>query len=243
MNHTTEHKMQVEIWSDIMCPFCYIGKRKFETALSQFDGRDDIDVIWKSFQLDPDSPTQPDKSVYEHLSERKGMSIEQARQMTNQVAERAAQVGLNFNFDKAVTANSFDAHRLLHLAHEHGVQNEVKEELLTAYFTDGKNVADWATLAQLGENVGLDPQEIKTVLQTDQYADEVQRDIYESRQLGVQGVPFFVFNRKYAISGAQESSTFLGALTTAFAEWKEADPETELVVAEGAVCTPDGNCA
>ena len=163
----SEHKMQVEIWSDIMCPFCYIGKRKFETALSQFDGKDDIEVIWKSFQLDPDSPTLPHKSVYQHLSERKGMSVEQARQMTNNVTRIAAQVGLTFNFDTAVTANSFDAHRLLHLAQEQGVQNEAKEELLAAYFTNGKNVADADTLAQIGEKVGLDPQAVKAVLRRD----------------------------------------------------------------------------
>lgn len=242
MNNTTEHKMQVEIWSDIMCPFCYIGKRKFETALSQFDGRDDIEVLWKSFQLDPDSPTLPNKSVYEHLSERKGMSVEQARQMTNQVTTRAAQVGLNFNFDIAVTANSFDAHRLLHLAQENGVQNETKEQLLAAYFTEGKNVADRDTLTQIGEKVGIDSGKIKDALESDQYADAVQHDIYESRQVGVQGVPFFVFNRKYAVSGAQESNTFLGALTTSFAEWKQTTTNGELVVAEGAVCTPDGDC-
>lgn len=240
--NTTEHKMQVEIWSDVMCPFCYIGKRKFETALSQFANHDDIEVVWKSFQLDPDSPTQPEKSVYEHLSERKGMSVEQARQMTNQVAERAAQVGLNFNFDKAVTANSFDAHRLLHLAREKGVQNETKEQLLSAYFTEGKNVADHETLTQIGEKAGLDGPLVKDVLQTSQYADDVQHDIYESRQLGVQGVPFFVLNRKYAVSGAQESGTFLGALKTAYGEWKEAAQQPELVVTEGAVCTPDGQC-
>ena len=234
--------MQVEIWSDIMCPFCYIGKRKFETALSQFENRDEVEVIWKSFQLDPNSPTLPDKSIYEYLSERKGMSVEQAHQMTKQITTRAEQVGLTFNFDTAVTANSFDAHRLLHLAHEEGVQNETKEALLAAYFTDGKNVADADTLTQVGEKAGLEPQRVKAVLQSDQYVSAVQQDIYESRQLGVQGVPFFVLNRKYAVSGAQESDTFLDALKTAFAEWNVANQEQDLVLTEGAVCTPDGDC-
>jgi len=238
--NTANHKMQVAVWSDIMCPFCYIGKRKFETALSQFDGRDDVEVVWKSFQLDP---TLPDMSIYDYLSERKGMSVEQARQMTGQVAARAQQVGLTFNFDTAVTANSFDAHRLLHLAQEQGKQDETKEALLAAYFTEGKNIADAATLTQIGVKAGLDAQQIDAVLQSDQYADDVQQDIAESRQLGIQGVPFFVLNQKYAVSGAQEPATFLGALQTAHGEWEKANQAQELVVTEGPVCTPDGVCA
>ena len=235
--------MQVEVWSDIMCPFCYIGKRKFETALSQFDDRDDVELVWKSFQLNPDQPTDPDTSIYEYLSESKGMPIEQARQMTREVAGRAAQVGLTFDFDASVTANSFDAHRLLHLAADAGVQDETKEALLSAYFTEGKNIADVATLTQIGEHVGLDPQRVQDILRSNEYADDVQRDIYESRQLGVQGVPFFVLNRKYAVSGAQESDTFLGALETAHGEWKAANQPQELALTDGPVCTPDGVCA
>lgn len=241
--NTANNKMQVEIWSDIMCPFCYIGKRKFETALSQFDGHDDVEVIWKSFQLDPNQPTLPDKSIYEYLSERKGMSVEQAHQMIGQITMRAEQVGLTFNFDTAVTANSFDAHRLLHLAQEAGKQDETKEALLSAYFTEGKNIADAGTLTQIGEKVGLDAGRVNAMLQSDEYTDDVQHDIYESRQLGVQGVPFFVLNRKYAVSGAQESDTFLGALQTAHGEWKAGNQPQELVLTDGPVCTPDGVCA
>ncbi len=235
--------MQVEIWSDVMCPFCYIGKRKFETALNQFADKDEIEIVWKSFQLDPNQPTVPDKTVQQYLAERKGMSVQQAQQMTDHVTNVAKQAGLTFHFDKAVTANSFDAHRVSHLAKQHGVQNELEEQLFAAYFTDGKNTADHATLVELGTEVGLKAEEIQTVLRSDQHADDVRTDIYEARQLGVQGVPFFVFNRKYAVSGAQESQTFLGALSKSFAEWKQAQAETVLEVVEGPTCTPDGECA
>lgn len=242
MNTLSTTKMQVEIWSDVMCPFCYIGKRKFETALTQFDNSDQIEIIWKSFQLDPDQETVSDKPIQQYLAERKGMSIQQAQQMTDHVTGIAERVGLTFHFDKAVTANSFDAHRFSHLAKKHGRQNEAEEELFAAYFTEGKNTADRDTLARLGEKVGLDAQEVKDVLRSDQYTREVKTDIAEARQLGVQGVPFFVFNRKYAISGAQESTVFLQTLESAFAEWKKSTEESQLVVTQGAVCTPDGNC-
>lgn len=242
MDSETQSKMQVEIWSDVMCPFCYIGKRKFETALAQFTGKDEIEVVWKSFQLDPNQPTIPDKTVQQYLAERKGMSLQQAQQMTDHVTNVAKQAGLTFHFDKAVTANSFDAHRLSHLAKQRGLQNELEEQLFAAYFTHGKNTADLATLVQLGTDIGLDAEEIKTVLQSNQYADDVRTDIYEARQLGVRGVPFFVFNRKYAVSGAQESQTFLGAIETSFSEWKKAMEASKLITVEGAVCTMDGEC-
>ena len=243
MPGVNQDKMQVEIWSDVMCPFCYIGKRKFETALSQFSDKDEIEIVWKSFQLDPNQPTVPDKTVQQYLAERKGMSVQQAQQMTDHVTNVAKQAGLTFHFDKAVTANSFDAHRVSHLAKQNRLQNELEEQLFAAYFTDGKNTADHATLVQLGSEIGLDAEAIETVLQSDQYANDVQADIYESRQLGVQGVPFFVFNRKYAVSGAQESQTFLGALGKSHEEWKKAQTETELLVVEGPTCTTDGECA
>ncbi len=242
MNNATQTKIQVEIWSDVMCPFCYIGKRKFEAALDQFSHKEQIEVVWKSFQLDPNQPTISDKTMQQDLAERKGMSLQQAQQMTDHVTGIAKQVGLTFRFDKAVTANSFDAHRLSHLAKQHGLQNEAEEALFAAYFTEGKNTGDSDTLAQLGKQIGLDTQEVTSTLAGDAYSDAVRQDVYEARQLGVQGVPFFVFNRKYAVSGAQEAQTFLGALNTAYAEWKEVVQKAGLAVVDGPVCTPDGDC-
>ncbi|GAB2585160.1 DsbA family oxidoreductase [Spirosoma areae] len=242
MNAIAATKMQVEIWSDVMCPFCYIGKRKFETALAQFPDKEQVDIVWKSFQLAPDQETVTDKTVHQYLAERKGWTLEQARQMTDHVTALARQVGLTYHFDKAVTANSFDAHRLSHLAKEYDVQDQAEERLFAAYFTEGKNTADHDTLVQLGVEIGLDAEEVKAVLQSDKYADAVQTDISEARQVGVQGVPFFVFNRKYAVSGAQDSTVFSGAIEKSFSEWKEANRQSELTVVEGPVCTPEGDC-
>ncbi len=212
--------LKVEIWSDVMCPFCYMGKRKFENALAEFPHADQITIEWKSFQLSPDMKTQPEKSIHQFLAEHKGFSVEQARGMNNQVSAAAAKVGLEYNLDKAIPANSFNAHRLSHLAKQHGLQNEAEEKIFAAYFTDGKNIDDIPTLISIGNDLGMDATEIKTVLESNQFADEVDKDIDEARQIGVRGVPFFVFDRKYAVSGAQESEVFTQTLERVFEERK-----------------------
>jgi predicted DsbA family dithiol-disulfide isomerase len=212
--------MRIEIWSDVMCPFCYIGKRKFEQALAQFPARDNIQLVWKSFQLSPEIITDHTKNIHQFLADHKGMSLEQATQMNNQVTEMAALVGLVYNFDKSVVANSFNAHRFSHFAKSKGKQNEAEELLFQSYFTDGKDIDDYPTLVELGNRIGLDAEELSGVLQSGRYADDVRADIMEAQQLGVRSVPFFVFDRKYAVSGAQETNTFLQALESAFKEWK-----------------------
>ncbi|MBX3163367.1 MAG: DsbA family oxidoreductase [Bacteroidetes bacterium] len=234
--------MKVEIWSDVMCPFCYIGKRKFETALMQFERKNNVEIVWHSFQLAPEMKTQPDKNVHQFLAEHKGMSIEQAKGMNDHVTQLAKQVGLVYNFDKSVVANSFNAHRFTHFAKQYNKQHEAEELLFRSYFTDGKNIDDYPTLIQLGAEIGLDITALKTALENGSYADDVKADIYEAQQLGVRGVPFFVFNRKYAVSGAQESNTFLETLEKSFAEWRKENPETKLEIIEGKVCTPDKEC-
>jgi predicted DsbA family dithiol-disulfide isomerase len=218
MNSTTP-QMAIEIWSDVMCPFCYIGKRKFEKALSQFDHRSNIDIVWKSFQLAPDLKTSPNKTIHQFLAEHKGMSLEQAKGMNDQMTQVAKQVGLNYDFDKAIPANSFNAHRFSHLAKQHGLQNDAEEHLFKAYFTEGKNIDDIPTLIQLGLEIGLNATETKTVLESDQYSNDVRQDIDEAQQVGVRGVPFFVLDKKYAISGAQDSEIFLQAIDTSYHEW------------------------
>lgn len=232
----TAKKMKVEIWSDVMCPFCYIGKRKFETALQQFEHKNDVEVVWKSFQLQPDMKTDTSKNTIQHLAESKGWTLDHAREMTSHVVKMAKEVGLNYNFDKAIVANSFDAHRLVQFAKTNGKGDAMEEQLFKAYFIDGKNTADHATLTALAVEIGLNETEVKQVLATDAFSDKVQEDIYQSRQIGVTGVPFFVLNDKYAVSGAQASETFLGALQQAYSEIEQ--PEK----IDGAVCTPDGNC-
>lgn len=209
-------KMKVEIWSDVMCPFCYIGKRKFESALAQFENRDDVEITWKSFQLNPDMKTDPNKSTLEYLAEVKGWSLDQAKSTTSYVTNMAKEVGLDYNFDKSVVANSFDAHRLIQFAKTKGKGDAAEERLFKAYFTEGKNTADHAVLTQLGTEIGLDAEAVRTMLAGTMYGSEVQNDIAEGEKLGLTGVPFFVVDRKYGVSGAQQPETFLNTLKKAW---------------------------
>jgi predicted DsbA family dithiol-disulfide isomerase len=235
-----KNKLQIEIWSDVMCPFCYIGKRKFEKALAQFQHKDRVEITWKSFQLDPGLKTDPNTSIDQLLADKKGWTLEHAREMNEYVSELAKQVGLSYHFDKAIVANSFDAHRFSHLAKKHSLQNEAEERLFAAYFSEGKNTADHATLVELGKDIGLDAKETEHMLLGTMYADEVRADVSEAQQVSVSGVPFFVLDRKYAISGAQESDTFLQGLHKAWAEFEAGNQETTSSTHTGAICTPDG---
>jgi predicted DsbA family dithiol-disulfide isomerase len=238
-------KMKVEIWSDIMCPFCYIGKRHYESALSMFEGRNQVEIEWHSFQLDPTIPkSNPSKeNVYQYLADKKGITYEQSAKMHERVIEMARNAGLDYRFDKAIVANSFDAHRVIQLAKTRGLGDAVEERLFLAYFTEGKDFGDHATLVSIGKEIGLPEEEIKSALVSELYAEKVERDIQEAAEIGVQGVPFFVFDRKYAVSGAQPPEYFLQALNQSFDEWEKANPDTKLAPAEGAVCSPDGNCS
>ncbi|HEY6503152.1 MAG TPA: DsbA family oxidoreductase [Chitinophagaceae bacterium] len=235
--------MKVEIWSDVMCPFCYIGKRRFENALTQFPQKQEIEVIWKSFQLNPDMKTEPGKSINQYLSETKGWSLEQARQANEYVTNMAKEVGLSYDMNKAVVANSFDAHRLIQFAKANDKGDAMEEQLFKAYFTEGKNTADHNTLIQLAAEIGLDKDAAEKVLKSNEYEDAVEQDIYESQQIGVRGVPFFVLNDRYAVSGAQATETFLGALNKAWGEWEKERPVLKDISSnDAAVCTPDGIC-
>lgn len=235
--------MKIEIWSDVVCPFCYIGKRKMEKALEKFPLKDKVEIEWKSFQLQPDQKTKPGVSTLEDLSKSKGWSMEQTRQITANVVEMAKAEGLTFDFDKAVVANTKNAHRLIHLAKEFGVQDAMKERLLKAYFTDGLNVDDFETLIQLGKEVGVPEENIKSLLESNRYEDAVDQDIYESRQLGVRGVPFFVLDRKFGISGAQPDEVFDQTLEKAWAEYAKNNPVLDIASsANGESCDVDGNC-
>ncbi len=231
--------MKVEIWSDVMCPFCYIGKRRFEHALAQFPQREEIEVVWKSFQLDPEMPTEAGTNINEYLAERKGWTVQYAEQVNSQVTAMAAEVGLTYDFDKAVVANSFDAHRFSHLAAQHGLGDAAEESLFKAYFTEGKNIADHAVLAELGASIGLDAAEVSATLAGTSYAGEVRQDIAEAAALGARGVPFFVIDRKYAVSGAQPQEVFLQALERSYKEYAKTGLEHGT---EGNACGIDGEC-
>jgi hypothetical protein len=234
--------MKVDIWSDVMCPFCYIGKRKFETALAAFPNKEDIEVVWHSFQLDPEMTSQPGKDVYTYLAERKGMSVEQSRAMHANVVKMAGHAGLQYNFDKAVIANSFDAHRFAHLAKTKGLGEAAEEALFKAYFTDGKDISNYDTLMQLGIEIGMGATEVGEMLHSDAFANAVHEDIYHASQIGVGGVPFFVFNDKYAVSGAQPSETFAGALQQAWSEYEKENPTLTVLGNDAATCELGGDC-
>lgn len=225
-----------------MCPFCYIGKRRFEQAVEETGLGDKIEVEWKSFQLNPDMKTDPSININQYLADIKGWTIDHAREMNAYVTQMAAGVGLTYDFDKAIVANSFNAHRLSHLAKKYGKGPAAEEALFKAYFTDGKNIDDSDTLLQIGLELGLDADEIKHALNSDDYEGEVKQDILEAQQLGVRGVPFFVLDRKYGVSGAQETQVFTQSLQTAYSEWQQANGTTLTDIIGGDVCGPDGNC-
>jgi predicted DsbA family dithiol-disulfide isomerase len=210
--------MQVEIWSDVVCPWCYVGKRRFESALAQFAERDDIDVVWRSFELDPNAPLQRDLASTEHLAEKYGMSIEQAEASQQRLTDLAAAEGLEYHLDRTAGGNSFDAHRLLHLAAASGLQDALKERLLRAYFTEGEAIGQPDVLQRIAVDAGLDPTEVADVLAGEHFADEVRADEQRARLLGINGVPFFAIDGRYGISGAQSSDLILSALEQAWSE-------------------------
>ncbi len=204
--------MTVEIWSDVVCPWCYVGKRRFEHALEQFPHRDQVELTWRSFQLDPSAPPERTRSGAEHLAAKYGMSVEQAEQSNAQMTELAAIEGLDYHLDRTRGGNSFDAHRLIHLAAVHDRQDEMKERLMRAYFTEGEPVGHRETLVRLAAEVGIDEVEARTALEGEAYADNVHADEELAARIGIRGVPYFVLDRRYGVSGAQPSELLLEAL-------------------------------
>lgn len=230
--------MLVEIWSDVACPWCYVGKRRFEKALELFEHRDEVEVRWRSFELDPSAPTERARSGPEHLAAKYGTSLEQARLMNRRLEEVAATEGLEFRLDTLRTGNTFDAHRLLHLAAEQGVADEVKEAFMHAYFTANRLMSDHAVLEGLAVEAGLPADDVRAVLASDRYAAEVRADEAEAGRLGANGVPFFVIDRAFGVSGAQPADLFTEVLERA---WTQAHPLT-MVRGDGPACEGDA-CA
>lgn len=213
-----ENKLKVQIWSDIMCPFCYIGKRRIKEALSLFKHKDAVEIEWKSFELDASFIASPEDSLVEHLAEKYRKDSDWAQTMLDNMTQNAKSAGLGFHFEKAVLANSHHAHRLLHLAKKYHLANELEELLFKAYLTEGKDLNNLNTLTKLGIAVGLEAEAVAQVLHSDDYSKEVKQDIQEANTIGVQGVPFFVFDNKYAISGAQPATAFLQTLEKVWEE-------------------------
>lgn len=213
--------MKIEVWSDFVCPFCYIGKRRLEMALEKFSHIDEVTVEYKSYELDPNAEKNPGKNIHELLAGKYGMSVEKAKNSNEELGKQAADIGLTYNFDTMQHTNTFDAHRVAKYADENGKGKEITERLLNAYFTESRLISDHATLIELAGEVGLDKDEVTKLLKVDDYAIHVRADEEQARQIGVQGVPFFVFNEKYAVSGAQPPEAFSEVLEKVWEEENE----------------------
>jgi predicted DsbA family dithiol-disulfide isomerase len=227
--------MNVEIWSDIACPWCYVGKRRFESALSQFEHADQVNVTWRSFELDPDAPAEDPGDMAERIAEKYGVSVAEARAMEAKMTATAAGEGLDYHLDIRRSANTFDGHRLIHLATEQGLGDAMKERIMAAYFSEGELVSDPEALVKLATEVGLDADEARSMLASDRFAEAVREDERTARQFGISGVPTFVVDRQIGLSGAQPPEVLLQLLEQG---WDQRTPS--IVAADGDACGVDG---
>lgn len=229
--------LKLEVWSDIACPWCYVGKRRLESALKRFSHASEVELVWRAFELDPGAPRERSRDVshVEFIARKYGMSVAQAQKSTDHLVQLASAEGLSFDFASIRSGNTFDAHRLVHLGLERGKQDAVKERMLKAYFEQGELMSDHGTLLRLASEAGLEESEVSDVLATDTYRAEVRSDEAEARELGISGVPCFVFDRRFGVSGAQSAEVLLDALQKA---WDEREPKPQFQ--EGAACGPEG---
>ena len=233
--------MKINIWSDVRCPFCFVGKKKFEKALEKFPHSEKLEITWHSFQLDPQLITQPDVNPYEYFAKAKGITIERAKAMHEGAAMAGKEAGIDFNFDDSKVANSYKAHLLIQLSKTKNLANEMEEALFEAQFLDGKNIDDEETLIHLAKSIGITEDEAKNALQSDELGYLVKQDMQLAAQLGINAVPFFVINDKYGISGAQQPELFLEALEKTWEEFSSGDKGLQLINS-GDSCDIDGNC-
>jgi len=230
--------MRIDIWSDIVCPWCAIGKAHLDAALAEFEHADEVDIVWRSFELDPGAPSVREGEYSEMLARKYGTTVDGGQAMVRQMSERAVESGLHFALEQARSGNSFDAHRLVHLGAERGMQNQVKERFLGAYLSEGAAIGEHATLQRVAVDAGLDPIEVRGVLGSDAYGAAVRADESEALERAITGVPYFLIDGRFAIPGAQSAELILQTLRRA---WRESH-EAATVVGGGAACGPDG-CA
>ena len=231
-------KLRVDVWSDVVCPWCYIGKRRLEAALAKFAHRDDVELVWRAFELDPRAPTVASADHTERIAKKYGRTRAQVEEMTRNITKLAAAEGIAFKLEESRQGNTFDAHRVLHLASEHGLQDAVKERFFRGYMTEGEAIGEREVLVRLAADAGLDAEEVRGVLASDRFAKEVRGEEEAAQRIGITGVPFFVVGGKIGVSGAQSADVLLGALEQG---WSSVEPSAK-DAAEGAVCGPDG-CA
>lgn len=239
-------KMKIEIWSDIACPYCYIGKRKLEMALDQFPNKDNVELVWHSYELDPNLPKEAlESKIYGYFSMKYGMSVNEAHEAMKKTAVLAKEVGLDYDFDNLVVANTSDALRLVKLAKESGLATETEEVLFDAYFVKGKDVSDRSTLIELGTAIGLDKERIISLLDSDKYLAEIKKDIeYSENELNLEYIPFYLFNNKEIVEGSIAVEKYLDILNKSYAEWEQNGVSTgrgEII--SGQSCSIDGVCS
>ena len=239
-------KMKIEVWSDIMCPYCYIGKLHYEKALEQFQYKDQVELEWKAFQLNPDLPNKGKGiPVMDYLHNTVGVSEENTKTMNEQIAELAKENGVTSKLESAIAANTLDAHRLIKLAATKGLDSKIMLLLSKAYFEEAKDYSDHKILIEIGTTAGLESKEIEKLLNNDDYAYEVKQDIQEANNLGFDTVPTFLFNRKHALVGSQPTGVFLKTLQKAFSKWQKQDSkqnEDAVDTTKGKSCSTDGTC-
>lgn len=233
--------MKIDIWSDTRCPFCFIGKKNFEKALRKFVQNDQVEVNWHSFQLDPNMKTDLSKNHYEYLFEIKGFPMPQIMQMHENLIQTGKNAGIDFNFDEVKVSNSFKSQMLVQFAKEKGKANEMEELLFEAYFISGKDIDDVAVLCEIGEKLGFTEEEIQKAVESPHLVNLVNQDISAANSMGIRGVPFFVFNEKYGVSGAQPTDLFSEVLEKSWAEFSENNSKIN-IINEGDSCEIDGNC-
>ena len=233
--------MKINIWSDIHCPFCFVGKRKFEKALEKFPHAEQLEITWHSFQLDPNLVTQTDINPYEYFAKAKGITVERAKAMHSGAEMAGKEAGIDFNFDDSKVANSFKGHLMIQLSKTKNLVNEMEEALFEAQFLKGQNIDDEETLINIAKSIGFSEEEAKNALQSDELAYLVKQDMQLAAQLGINAVPFFVINDKYGISGAQQPELFLEALEKTWTEFSNGDKGLQLINS-GDSCDIDGKC-
>jgi len=237
MRIVLHNKMVVEVWSDIMCPFCYIGKRHCEAAMSQFAESSKVGMVWHSYQLDPNYTRSSGQleGVFQYLAKRKGISLEQSVRMHDRVLQMASDAGLAFKLDRAIVANSFRAHRLIQMAKTKGLGEHAEEHFFKAYFVEGLDLEDPDLLMAIGKSIGLSEVEVRESQENGDYAHLVNQDLREAQNMGIKGVPFFIFNGKHTISGAQPTDVFLDTLKKSFVEWRRIVPVSRLKISKGEI--------
>lgn len=237
-------KMKIEIWSDIACPYCFIGKRKLEMALSQFEHQDEVELVWYSYQLDPSLPkVATDMSIYEYYANKSGITVDEAKESLQGMTDLAKQVGLNYDYDKLIVVNTANALRLVKLAAEENLATEAEEAIFSAYFEQGKNIGDKETLIELGVKIGLHWEQVELLLDSDKYFDKVAVDtMYADEQLQLEYIPFYRLNQTHVIQGSIEPEDYLQALKAAYADWKSG-VSTGGDIISGQSCSIDGVCS